>query len=169
MKSKGTLLFAWIFITLLPSCEIKKGDEMIEYISNKLEKYKHEEIIAWTERENIYPKYYMDIDSSRIKVFNLEEREFSYLDDPQFESFLIRFYEDFRIYRIMVYPDIIEFITSIRNPSWDSYSLIYFKVLKPRFYTEYPFYDSNNKPKESVGWMYKLEDKWYLESMIPSD
>ncbi len=158
----------FVVISLLSSCfPTKESGDMIKYTSDKLNKYKTEleKIVAWAESESIYPKYCMDIDSSsRIRAFNMEEFDSKYLDNKNMELFLMKFYEDFNIYRISVTPETIYFDFKIRNLEMVTYSLNYARVPTPKTFAYYKIYSGTNKPTEPAGWLYKFEENWYLES-----
>ena len=152
---------------LLTSCfPTKEGDEMIKYTLDKFDKHKTEleKIVAWVESVNIYAEYRMDIDSSKIRAFNIEERGSTYLEDENMEAFLIRFYDDFNIYRIMVTTETIYFSFKIRNPDKWTYSLAYTRVPAPKTFANYKTYSRTSTPVEQTGWLYKFEQNWYLES-----
>ena len=171
IRIRSILMYVFAIVALLSCYEIKKGNEMIEYISEKFEKHKPElkDIVAWIEEESIYPKSFIEVDSSIIEIYNWEENTVSYLEDKTIEQFLIKFYKDFEIYRIEVNPETISFNAKMRNPDLWTYSLEYARTPSPKTFANYKIYSGENKPKESTGWLYKLEENWYLESRASSD
>lgn len=168
----------YFILLLLFSCNTYSTEYSIQYFTNEIEINRNEYIYINEKIKTLNYEYPYNLTGYRRKqIFYVVKNNGKSikLSDKEFGNFLWHFVRK-QYLGIRIYEDAIRYSYSHkRNKNFSGYHILYFKEqnLKTNIYFQdlmnqgYKFYNKGDIPKETDGWIYDLEDNWYLQSPFP--
>ncbi len=163
--------FIIVFISLFfyTACNTKTSEEIVPIIKDEINHNENNfnKLNTLIIKSNYQTPFFIRRNRSEAMTYIVDSIENSYsIPDSSLSKKIYKFLGT-KYLGVGVYKNIIIYFYYLRNSNFDNYHLIYFKKAPVNKFENYQFYETNNIPKETSGWIYHIKGNWYLLSPFP--